>query len=72
MSTVQEIREAIEKLPELQRSELMHFLHSQYESDEVETDEMMADAAEGEKQIDAGQGVPLREARKLTRTWTTK
>jgi hypothetical protein len=72
MSTVQEIRDAIAKLPEMQRFELMHLLHSQYEGDDVETDEMMAEAAEGERQVDAGQGVPLQEARKLTRTWIKK
>ncbi len=72
MSTVQEIRDANAKLPELQRFELMHLLHSQYESDELETAEMLADTMEGKNQIDAGQGIPLREARKLTRTWTTK
>ena len=72
MSTVQEIQEAIAKLPEMQRFELMHLLPSQYEGDDLETDEMLAEAAEGERQVDAGQGVPLAEARKLTRTWITK
>lgn len=72
MSTVQEIQEAIAKLPEMQRFELMHLLPSQYEGDDLETDEMLAEATEGERQVDAGQGVPLAEARKLTRTWITK
>jgi hypothetical protein len=72
MSTVQEIRDAIAKLPELQRFELMHLLHSQYEGDDLETDEMLAEAAEGERQIDAGEGIPLQKARKLTRTWITR
>jgi hypothetical protein len=72
MSTVQEIQEAIAKLPEAQRFELIHLLNSQYDKAEGETDEMLAEAAEGEREIDGGQGVTLEQARKLTRTWTTK
>jgi hypothetical protein len=72
VSTVQEIQEAIAKLQDSERFELLHQLNSQYDGAETETEEMLAEASEGERQIDAGQGVSLEEARRLTRTWITK
>ena len=73
MSTVQEIQKAITQLPELQRFELINWLHSQEEGWDVDNDpEVIASAERGERQLDAGEGVPLEEVRKLTRTWTIK
>lgn len=72
MSTVKEIQDAIAKLPEMERFELMHLLHLQYEGEDFETDEMIAEAEEGERQIAEGKFITLDEARKRVGTWTTK
>jgi hypothetical protein len=50
----------------------MNLLHLQYEGDDLETDEMIAEAEDGARQIESGKGISLEEARKLTRTWITE
>lgn len=72
MSTVQEIQEAIAQLPENQLFELIHWIHLQHDWDLENDPEVMASVLEGERQLNAGKGVPLEEVRKLTRTWITK
>jgi hypothetical protein len=71
VSTVQEIQEAIKRLPGLQQMELENWLYSHLGvgSDEAA---LLAEAEEGERQIREGKFVTIEEARKLTRTWITK
>jgi predicted transcriptional regulator len=72
VSTVQEIQQAITQLPETQQLELMHWMYTQHGADIEDEAALIAEAEEGERQIRAGKFVTLDEARKLTRTWTTK
>lgn len=72
MSTVQEIQQAIAHLSEEHQLELMHWMYSQHEAEIGDEAALIASAEEGERQIKAGKFVTLEEARKLTRTWTTK
>jgi hypothetical protein len=73
VSTVQEIQEAITQLPELQRFELVQWLHSHYDTISIEDEaDILAEAAEGEREIREGKGIPLEDLRKMTRTWITK
>jgi hypothetical protein len=72
MSTVQEIQNAIAELPEQERLRLINWIHSQ-EEDELGNDpDTLREAEEGARQLDAGRGVTLEEARKLASKWTTK
>jgi len=72
VSTIQEIQAAIRELPDREFLELAHWIHGQ-QNWEVQNDpQVIASIEEGERQLDAGQGIPLEEVRKLTRTWTTK
>ena len=73
MSTVQEIQNAIVSLPEEQRLSLLEWVHRQEEADYLADDpKLLGLAEEGARQLDAGQGVSLEEARKLTPKLTTK
>jgi predicted transcriptional regulator len=72
VSTVQEIQKAITHLSEAQRLELMQWMYSHHESGSENEAALIAEAEEGARQIKAGNFVTLDEARKLTRTWTTK
>jgi hypothetical protein len=73
MSTVQEIKEAIAQLPEEARVHLLEWIHLQEEGDQqADEPELLRQAEEGARQLDAGQGVPLEEARRRTSQWTTK
>jgi hypothetical protein len=73
MSSVQEIQEAIALLPENERLALVDWIHSRDLVEGLEHDsQLRADASEGERQIDAGLGMPLEEVRKLAIRWTTK
>lgn len=72
MSTVQEIQNAIAGLPEPDRLRLFSWIHTQEEDDLGNDPETLSEAEEGVRQLDAGQGVTLEAARKLTSTWTTK
>lgn len=68
VSTVQEIQEAITQLPEEARVALLQWINSE---DGVEDPELVKQAEEGARQLDAGQGISIDEARKLTSRWTT-
>jgi hypothetical protein len=73
VSTIREIQEAIQTLPEIQRLELINWLHSEYDELSIEEEaELLAEAEVGEKQIKEGRGIPLEELRKQTRTWIIK
>jgi len=73
MSTVQEIQEAITQLPEEARMTLLEWIHSQEETDPVANDpELLQQAEEGARQLDAGHGITLEQARRMTSQWTTK
>jgi hypothetical protein len=72
VSTVQEIQEAIAKLPEAQRFELIQWLHTQHDWDASSDPEVRASVERGTRQLDNGEGMFLEEVRKLTPTWTTK
>jgi predicted transcriptional regulator len=50
----------------------MHWMYTQHGADIEDEAALIAEAEEGERQIRAGKFVTLDEARKLTRTWTTK
>jgi hypothetical protein len=73
VTTVREIQEAIQSLPEMQRFELIHWLHSTYDGlSATEEAEILAEAEEGARQVKEGKGIPLEELRKQTRKWITK
>ena len=66
MSTVQEIQEAIVQLPEEARLTLLEWIHTQEEADLHDDDpELLRQAEEGARQLDAGQGITLEEARRI-------
>ena len=71
MSTLQEIKAAILKLNASDRLCLLDWIHLQEEADDLREDPaLLAGAKEGARQLDAGQGIPLDEARKLASGWT--
>jgi len=73
MSSVQEIQEAIARLPESQRLVLIDWIHTRENDGVMENDpRLLADAAEGERQLDAGSGSSLDDVRRLTSQWTTR
>ena len=73
MSTVQEIKEAIAQLPEEERMTLLQWIHAQEEATAPDSEaELLREAEEGARQLEAGQGISLEEARKLSSKWITK
>ncbi len=74
MSTVGEIQEAIEKLSVRERTALTVWLQSQQEPLMSEREEaaLLASLDEAAKELDAGQGVPIEEVRKMVAKWATK
>jgi hypothetical protein len=65
MSAVQEIQEAITQLPEEARMTLLQWIHSQEEAEPLSDDpELLRQAEEGARQLDAGQGISLEQARR--------
>ncbi len=72
VSTVQEIQAAIAGLPDQERLRLFNWVHTQEESDPGNDPDTLAEAEKGARQLDAGLGVSLEDARKLTSKWTTK
>ena len=72
MGTVQEIQNAITDLPEKERLRLFNWIHSQEEDTLGNDSETLREAEEGARQLDAGHGISLDEARKLTPKWATK
>ncbi len=72
VSTIEEIQNAIASLPEEQRLRLLEWVHRHEEADYLSDDPKLLKLAEdGARQLDAGQGIPLEEARRLTPKWTT-
>ena len=73
MSTVQEIQEAIAQLPEEARLTLLEWIHTQEEADLHDDDpELLRQAEEGARQLDAGEGITLEDARRRASQWTIK
>lgn len=73
MSTVQEIQQAIAQLPEEARLTLLEWIHIQEEADLHDNDpELLRQAEEGARQLDAGEGITLEEARRRASQWTIK
>jgi hypothetical protein len=73
VSTVQEIQNAIASLPQDERLSLFDWMHGQEERDYLANDPALLRLAEaGARQLDAGQGISLEDARKLASKWTTK
>jgi hypothetical protein len=71
MTTVQEIQAAIAQLPEEARMTLLEWIHIQEEAT-ADDPELLRQAEEGARQLDAGQGITLEEARRRTSQWTIK
>jgi len=72
VSTVQEIQSAITRLPEEGRLALLQWIHSQESEPLADDPELLRQAEEGARQLDAGQGITLEQARRLASQWTTK
>ena len=73
MSTVKEIQEAIAQLPEEARMTLLEWIHIQEEVDQGSDEpELLRQTEEGARQLDAGQGITLAQARQRTSQWTSK
>jgi len=73
MSTVQEIQQAIAQLPEEARLTLLEWIHIQEEADLHDNDpELLRQAEEGARQLDAGEGITLEDARRRASQWTIK
>jgi hypothetical protein len=72
VSTVQEIQTAITQLPDEARMSLLQWIHSQEAEPFSDDPELLQQAEEGARQLDAGQGITLEQARQLTSQWTTK
>jgi hypothetical protein len=66
VSTIAEIQEAIEKLPQQQKEALSKWLLSHEEVC------LLASLEKAERQLDSGQGVPLNKARDIIRGWASK
>ena len=70
VSTVQEIQEAITQLPEEARMTLLQWIHSQEEAEQFPEDpELLQQAEKGAHQLDAGLGITLGQARRMTSQW---
>ena len=73
MSTVQEIQQTIAQLPEEARLTLLEWIHIQEEADLHDNDpELLRQAEEGARQLDAGEGITLEDARRRASQWTIK
>jgi len=74
MSSVQEIQAAISQLPEADRISLLQWIHQNEEAEGLSDDEanLREEAEKGAQELDAGQGVTLDQARRMTSQWTTR
>ena len=74
MSTITEIRAAIEKLPTNEKSALVTWLQSQEEPimSEAEERALLARLDKAAAELDAGKGVPLERVREKIRGWAGK
>jgi hypothetical protein len=74
MSTLAEIQEAIIELPEQERTALSVWLDSQTAPQMSDRDEelLLRSLDEAIRDLDAGKGVPIEEARKQVSSWAAK
>lgn len=74
MSTIAEIQEAIEKLPPQEKEALSTWLlsHEETPMSAGEEADLLASLERAERQLDAGQGVPMDKARDMVRKWVSK
>jgi hypothetical protein len=71
---MEEIQEAIEKLPPQEREALSTWLlfHEETPMSADEETALLTSLQRAEKQLDSGQGVPLDKARDMVRKWASK
>ena len=67
MNTVQEIQNAIVRLSERERLRLLNWIHSEEEDEPGNDSETLREAEKGARQLDAGLGVVLEDARTYLR-----
>jgi hypothetical protein len=72
VSTLQEIQAAVTSLSKPEELKLIAWIHSRHAHDGDDDPELAASIERGTRQLDAGEGIPLQEVRKLARTWTSK
>ncbi|MBI5383173.1 MAG: hypothetical protein HZA90_00655 [Verrucomicrobia bacterium] len=74
MSTMTEIQQAIEGLPATEKKALSAWLSSQQESEMSPQEEaaLLASLDKAARQLDAGLGVPIDQARGMVRQWASK
>jgi hypothetical protein len=74
MSTLNEIQEAVTKLNEDEKNALAIWLDSQRSADLSAEDEqqLLNSLDEAIRDLEAGQGLPMEEVRKLVSSWVAK
>ncbi|HWN96605.1 MAG TPA: hypothetical protein VNT99_16365 [Methylomirabilota bacterium] len=74
MSTLMEIQEAVTKLPDADKKALSLWLNSQTapEMSAEEEQQLLRTLDEAIRDVDAGKGVPMQDARKLVASWAAK
>ena len=74
MSTVAELQQRIATLPKAEKAALTAWLESQEEPvlSPVEVASLLASLDKAAQQLDAGQGMPVEQARGLVAKWATK
>jgi hypothetical protein len=74
MSTVAELQERIAELPKAARAALAAWIESQEEPILSQSEEtaLLASLDKAAQQLDAGQGVSIKQARGLVAKWATK
>ena len=74
MSTITEIQEAIDRLPEKEKSALAAWLQSQAEPmmSKAEEAALLARLDKAAAELDGGEGVPLGRVREKIRGWAEK
>ncbi len=74
MSTITEIQDAIERLPQNEKSALAAWLHSQEEPimSAAEEAALLAALDKAAAELDAGKGIPIEQVRQDIRRWATK
>ena len=74
MSTLVEIQDAVTRLPGSERKALQLWLNSQSEPEltALEEQRLLRSLDEAVRDIDAGKGAPMNDARKRVASWTAK
>jgi hypothetical protein len=74
MSKLIEIQQQIERLPTQEKKALSAWLASQENAAMSDQEEaaLLANLDEAERQLDAGQGVPIDQVRRMVPLWVTK